>query len=230
VGISGAGNSQSGSFSVSNDGASFAGHFVFSRPALQLGAATQLPSVGAIGIQLLGGAGEEYLLGKNHYYPIGGIIIGWQGLPLLKPLQISAAMHSSMHRALYPFWEHEAKLGMQLTLLDSTLLGTAEYGFLLTDNMYGVNVFKAQLSARMLPPFGLLLGFSTDFADIHTSRFNDDGRRLGPMLHGGIEILTNATTPFLGGYEVGVPLDGSLQFSHRFWIGYKLRNFLDAPH
>jgi hypothetical protein len=134
-----------------------------------------------------------------------------------------------MHRALYPFWEHEAKLGMRLTLLDSTLLTAAEYGFVLTEEMYGVNVFKAQLSARMLPPFGLLLGFSTDFADVKTSRFYDDGRRLGPMLHGGVELVNSVASPFVGGYEVGVPLDGSLQYSHRFWIGYKLRNFMAAP-
>ncbi len=222
IGIAGAGPDQTGSFQVTNSGATYESRFIFSRPSFQLGAASSLPYVGSVGMLLMGGL-EEVPVGAEQLetYGLFGVGFGWL-TPSLYGVQGSVAALWVGHFQYETFWDGDIKIGIRVTLPEELLRVSVEYSRALPDFLrrldptqsWAYEALKAMVALRAGSIIDVYSGLSTDF-------YTYDGHN-GTCVHVGAGLRKSDVNPFLGGYELGVSVDGRWHVQHRFWVGYAI--------
>lgn len=222
VGVAGAGPDQTGSFQVTNSGATYESRFIFSRPSFQLAAASTLPYAGSLGILLTAGI-EEVPVGAEQLesYGLFGVGLGWLS-PSLYGIQGSIAALWVGHFQYVTFWDGDIKIGIRATLPEELLRMSIEYTRALPQSLrrpdpsqsWEYEALKAIVALRAGSVIDVYSGLSTDFEDY-------DGHN-GTCVHVGAGLRKSDVNPFLGGYELGVSVDGRWHVLHRFWIGYAI--------
>jgi hypothetical protein len=212
-----------------NSGFSYQSYFNFTRPSIEAGMSFIPQYGGTIGAMMLTGTKSyvpEYAADTNtrNISFLWGISAGWLSPTFFKTVSLSLSMLTIRNADVNLWWEHSAKAGLLFMVLDSTVLGSIEYGFA-TDSVTGsifnnpanttnYEVIKGSVSIRFRSIAGLIIGYSTD-----TKNFYDNGA----TYHLGIELRKSRVYPYYGGYEMGISTSNHISIFHQIWLGFNVK-------
>jgi hypothetical protein len=226
IGFTGTASGGGGSSGTgSNAGFSYQNYFNFTRPSLEGGMSYVTPDFGNVGALLLGGS-KSYVTsaGDSTISFFWGLSAGWISPAFFKTVSLSLSMLSIYNADVSPWWEHCAKVGLLLNMLDSAVLGSLEYGFA-TDSVSGslfnnpantqnYEALKGTVSIRFRRIAGFILGYSTD-----TQNFYDNGH----TYHLGLELRKSSVYPYYGGYEMAISTSHNGSVFHQIWLGINFK-------
>lgn len=226
LGILGAGPDQTGHFDAQGgSGVQYSSRFIFTRPSLQGGLSWTSPIGVAAGVLLSGGFERQRVtVDETDEYGTALVCIGIMSPVLAEMVQAGFAYAAGGHFQPVAFWERDLRWSLKAWVPDSLIAFAAEYTLSLAPASQGwptpfvrqEDALHVRSSLRLYRPFGLILGFSTDFLDRNYLY------RAGTNIHGGLEIVRSPVYPFYGGYEIATSLDGEWHIFHRFWFGYRM--------
>ena len=222
AGVTGAGPSQTGTYTVDNTGATHESNFIFSRPSLQVCFAGKIPYAGDLGMLLVGGMESVVIGAEQSNFGVFGMGLGWLS-PSLLGAQVSLAGLWTGHFQFDTYWDADARVGIRWGSADELVRVSAEYArpmpeaLRLADNTIpsAYEVLKVLAAVRINRALDIHAGVSSDF-------HKDYDEHNGTMLHLGPELGAGEATPFIGGYDFGISLDGRWHVLHRLWLGYRI--------